>query len=180
MPQTLVQSAVNAEISAEIFSDRELPLQPEAETLVVAEMDESGRKYLLTPETKQAWHAMKQAAQADGILLLMVSAFRSIQRQAEIIQAKLDGGDSLQAVLSVCAPPGYSEHHTGRAIDITTPDEPELEISFEATAAFAWLTEHAGQFGFVMSYPRGNRCGFQYEPWHWYYQRADTCLTIYP
>ncbi len=157
-------------ISADMLDARELLLQVEAYVLEIAETDENGREYLLTPEATKAWHAMKHAAQDDGIILLMVSAFRSVQRQTEIIQAKLDQGGSIEAILSVCAPPGYSEHHTGRAIDITTPDAPELEISFETSSAFAWLSQHAAHFGFVMSYPQDNRCGFQYEPWHWCYQ----------
>jgi D-alanyl-D-alanine carboxypeptidase len=166
MPEALQQLG----ISADMLGIRELVLHIEAPVLQVAETDESGRDYLLTPEANAAWHAMKQAALMDGIVLLMVSAFRSVQRQTEIIQAKLDQGDNISNILTVCAPPGYSEHHTGRAIDITTPDEPALEISFETTAAFAWLSRHAGQFGFVMTYPPGNRCGFQYEPWHWCFQ----------
>ena len=154
-------------ISPDILDERALVLHVEAQVLQVAETDESGREYLLTPQANAAWHAMKQAAQMDGITLLMVSAFRSVQRQTEIIQAKLDQGDNIANILTVCAPPGYSEHHTGRAIDITTPEEPALEISFENTDAFAWLSQNAAKFGFVMTYPTDNPCGFQYEPWHW-------------
>ena len=32
-----------------------------------------------------------------------------------------------------------------------------------------WLASHAGEFGFSMSYPRGNPHGIVYEPWHWLY-----------
>ena len=65
------------------------------------------------------------------------------------------------------AAPGYSEHHTGRAIDITTPGTQPLEPAFETTPAFEWLTGSAHEFGFRMSYPRNNRHGIAYEPWHW-------------
>ena len=58
---------------------------------------------------------------------------------------------SVEEILSASAPPGYSEHHTGRAIDIDTDGAPPLEIEFEGTPAFAWLTTHAGRFGFVGS-----------------------------
>ncbi|MEO8102521.1 MAG: D-alanyl-D-alanine carboxypeptidase family protein, partial [Betaproteobacteria bacterium] len=47
------------------------------------------------------------------------------------------------------------------------PSDPELEVEFENTAAFRWLTGHAAEFGFRLSYPRGNTAGYQYEPWHW-------------
>ncbi len=154
-------------ISPALIVQRRLTQQLEATELMVAETDQSGRQFLLTPNTSTAWHCMKNAARQDGIELLMVSAFRSIQRQVDIIQEKLNNGGMIEAILEVCAPPGFSEHHTGRAIDITTPEEPELEISFENTRAFLWLTENARNYGFSMSYPRQNTFGFEYEPWHW-------------
>ncbi|MES2072335.1 MAG: M15 family metallopeptidase [Pseudomonadota bacterium] len=142
--------------------------QEEARQLQLAETSEDGREYLLTPFTTAAWHRMKIVAQRDGIALVMVSAYRSVQRQMEIVQGKLDEGQQIADILTVVAPPGYSEHHTGRAVDIgSDEDTPELEVEFETTAAFSWLTQHAGTFGFTMSYPKGNSSGYQYEPWHW-------------
>lgn len=154
-------------IAPELILQRGLTLQQEATHLVLVETDQNGKQFLLTANTATAWALMKDAAQRDGVTLLMVSAFRSVQRQIEIIQEKLDNGIPIDAILEVCAPPGYSEHHTGRAIDITCTEEPELEISFEHTRAFLWLKGNAEQFGFLMSYPRDNDAGFQYEPWHW-------------
>ena len=55
------------------------------------------------------------------------------------------------------------------SIDVFKNGEPPAEESFEATPAFAWLQQHAGGFGFTMSYPRGNPHGIVYEPWHWCY-----------
>ncbi|MFZ6710636.1 M15 family metallopeptidase [Undibacterium sp. TC9W] len=166
----VVSQAANFIIPPQLLEQRGLLLQQEAIELVLAENGEDGRQYLLTPATNLAWQAMKAAASEDGIALLMISAFRSIARQTEIISDKLAEGQQLQDILLVCAPPGYSEHHTGRAIDIATPEDPELEISFDTTAAFAWLQNNAGRFGFHMSYPPGNTSGFQYEPWHWCFQ----------
>ncbi|HEY4990089.1 MAG TPA: D-alanyl-D-alanine carboxypeptidase family protein, partial [Opitutaceae bacterium] len=73
----------------------------------------------------------------------------------------------------VNAAPGYSEHHTGRAVDIGVPDEPPLEEGFALTQAFSWLTAHAREFGFALSYACGNPQGIAYEPWHWLYADAD-------
>jgi D-alanyl-D-alanine carboxypeptidase len=159
-------------IPPSLILQRGLTQQYEANELEIAETDQSGREFLLTPNTSAAWHCMKDAALQDGIELLMVSAFRSIQRQADIIQEKLNNGACIVSILDVCAPPGFSEHHTGRAIDITSPEEPELEIIFENTQAFLWLTKHAAHYGFSMSYPRENKFGFQYEPWHWCFNRG--------
>ena len=69
------------------------------------------------------------------------------------------------------APPGCSEHHTGRAVDIGTPHCKVLDEEFEQTEAFDWLVRFAGKFGFRLSYPRGNSCGYAYEPWHWCFVR---------
>jgi len=57
----------------------------------------------------------------------------------------------------VNAAPGYSEHHTGRAIDIGASGEPPLTETFEHTAAFRWLARRGGEFGFRLSYPRTTR-----------------------
>ena len=67
------------------------------------------------------------------------------------------------------APPGYSEHHTGLALDIGDLDHPEtdVEVSFEETPAFEWLKNNADRFGFELSFPVGNPQGVSYEPWHW-------------
>lgn len=63
--------------------------------------------------------------------------------------------------------PGFSEHHTGRAIDLSTPGSRCLDVAFEQTPAFAWLRAHAADFGYYLSYPVGNPAGYHYEPWHW-------------
>ena len=126
-----------------------------------------GRMQRLTPEAARQWAAMQAAAAADGITLLIVSGYRSIDYQARLIRKKLNAGQSLSQILEVNAAPGHSEHHTGRAIDIASPGSRPLTEEFERSEAFAWLEEHAEGFGFAMSYPRDNAAGFIYEPWHW-------------
>ena len=167
MTEALHSVLASLQIPPERIARKGLALQPEAQYVVVAEVDEGGREHRLTPAAAAAWQAMKTAAQADGVVLRIVSAFRSVDRQAEIVRAKLDRGLSLDAILEVSAPPGYSEHHTGRAVDVTTNGVPALEVEFEKTDAFRWLSSRAGEFGFVLSYPAGNRQGYAYEPWHW-------------
>lgn len=62
---------------------------------------------------------------------------------------------------------GYSEHQLGTAVDLTVANQdPVLDIKFDSTAAFAWLTNNAYRFGFILSYPKNNSY-YQYEPWHW-------------
>jgi D-alanyl-D-alanine carboxypeptidase len=126
-----------------------------------------GRVIRLGAAAAGAWLRLRVAAANDGVVLLPFSGFRSVVRQAEIIRAQLGAGRSLADILSFIAAPGYSEHHTGRALDLGTPGEPPLNASFSRTAAFAWLVQHAGTFGFQLSYPVENPHAIAYEPWHW-------------
>lgn len=147
--------------------ERGLPVVPEPAWLVAAGRDRYQRPLWLTAATALAWVRMVRAAAADSVALEAISGYRSHAYQAGIFRRKRARGIALEQILRVNAAPGYSEHHSGRALDIGTPGEPAAEESFEATAAFAWLTAHAAGFGFRMSYPRDNPHGIAYEPWHW-------------
>lgn len=160
-------------ISSELITARGLRECEEATAFEVAEVGADGRDYLLVPLAAEAWRGLKAAALVDGIDLFIVSAFRSIDRQAEIVRRKLEAGAAVESILTVCAPPGYSEHHTGRAVDLSTPGSRALEAEFDQTAAYAWLTDRAAEFGYYLSYPIGNLAGYQYEPWHWCFQDAQ-------
>jgi D-alanyl-D-alanine carboxypeptidase len=73
----------------------------------------------------------------------------------------------MEEILRVSAAPGFSEHHTGRTVDVTTPGCKPLTEDFEQTPGFVWLVRRADDFGFSMTYPRHNKFGVIYEPWHW-------------
>jgi zinc D-Ala-D-Ala carboxypeptidase len=171
-PQPVVSLLTSLGIALEAIVARSLVLHPEASELVVAETAEDGRHHLLTPAAAQGWRDLSAAAGSNGVAITIVSAFRSIERQAEIVRAKLERGQSLDEILAVSAPPGYSEHHSGRAVDVTTDGVRALEMEFEQTAAFEWLSRNARRFGFFLSYPRENRHGYAYEPWHWCFRCA--------
>lgn len=126
-----------------------------------------GRMQRLTQRAAVQWQDMVAAAAADGVRLLIVSGFRSFDYQATLIRNKLAAGQEIGDILRVNAAPGFSQHHTGEAVDIATPGSRPLTEAFEETQAFEWLGKNAGRFGFSMSYPRNNPEGFVYEPWHW-------------
>ena len=130
-------------ISSELITARGLRECEEATALEVAEVGTEGRDHLRIPLAAEVWRCLKAAALVDGIDLFIVSAFRSIDRQAEIVRRKLDTGAAIESILTICAPPGFSEHHTGRAVDLSTFGSRALEVEFDQTAAYAWLTEHA-------------------------------------
>jgi D-alanyl-D-alanine carboxypeptidase len=165
-----------------IFSDLQIPANyslfrglrpyPEASGLVAA--DGGNPPKLLAGEAARRWQELRRAAAGDGIGLILVSGFRSVDRQRELIEAKLKKGDELNKILQVLAAPGYSQHHTGLALDIGTGTNIDVTEAFEHTDAFAWLSLHAGEYGFMMPYPRGNQYGFVYEPWHWALETLTT------
>ena len=144
-----------------------LQLFAEADDLVEVGPNLVGHMQRLTPGAADRWDAMVKAAAEQGILLLIVSGFRGFEYQAALIRKKIAAGQQIQDILEVNTAPGYSEHHTGNAVDIATPGSRPLTEDFENTQAFQWLTENAGQFGFSMTYPKDNPWGITYEPWHW-------------
>jgi len=141
--------------------------QPEPSRLDLAGFDRYRRPLWLLADAGRAWTRMRAAALDDGIGLDAISGYRSHAYQMGIFRRKLERGLNISQILAVNAAPGFSEHHSGAALDIGTPGELPAEESFEQTPAFAWLCAHAGRFGFGLSYPRGNRHGIVYEPWHW-------------
>ena len=154
-------------IGPEMLRHCKLPMHREPAELVETEPDCFGRTQRLIPQALLAWTAMKQAAAEDGVTLQLVSAYRGYNYQSSLIRRKLEAGQVLSAILRVNAAPGFSEHHSGRAIDIGTPDCPPLETGFENTPAYAWLVRHAQDHLFTLSYPRNNNLAIDFEPWHW-------------
>ncbi len=150
---------------------RRMTLQPEAAQLVEADRNPAGEPRLLAPHAARAWLELKAAAAESGHQLQLISAYRSVENQRGIIQRKRARGLSWDEILRWSAAPGYSEHHTGRAVDISTPGCPPLETSFAATPAFAWLAVQAPLLGWRMSYPAENPHGIAPEPWHWLFSR---------
>lgn len=146
-----------------------LPLVAEPAWLAFAGFDRYRRPLWLHDGAARAWSHLQAAALRDGIVLEAISGYRSHDYQLGIFERKRARGLHLDDILAVNAAPGYSEHHSGRALDIGTPGEPPAEESFERTPAFAWLRDNAQGFGFAMSYPRDNPHGIVYEPWHWYW-----------
>lgn len=171
-------------INSELFADLGIPIDygrnprrpaySEAHELEDVEPNIIGRLQQLAPDTARDWRRMKSAALTDGVELLLVSGFRSIRHQAELIRRKLAAGVEIARILEVNAAPGFSEHHTGRAVDIATQGTRPLTEDFESSAAFAWLAQHGARFSFAMPYGRNNVYGFSYEPWHWSQLGAQT------
>ena len=129
---------------------------------------ESYRIYVL-PEVRTAFVGMAQEAKKDSVDLIADSGFRSKSFQRRILRSRLSLGDEMATILESVAPPGYSEHHTGRAFDLV-PSEAE----FAFTEAYIWLRQNAHHFGFIESLPEDSSGESPWESWHWYYTGLPT------
>lgn len=154
-------------IPADYGQDGMPPFYAETDDLIDVGPNLVGRMQRLTPGAAARWQQMTELASVDGVRLLMVSGFRSFEYQAQLIRNKLDAGQAIEDILQVNAAPGFSQHHTGAAVDIATPGSRPLTEEFADSNAFEWLSDNAPQFGFSMTYPPDNQHGFIYEPWHW-------------
>ena len=124
---------------------------------------------------------MREEAKKDGIYLVFLSGFRSINLQKEIFYSlKSKRNQEAAERARVSAPPGYSEHSTGFAIDIgdATQRETDFETEFENTDAFMWLTNNAAKFHFKLSFNKNNKY-IDYEPWHWRYEGSIEALKVF-
>lgn len=117
---------------------------PEASTLVIAGHDIRGRPVRLAPPAAVALQEMLIAADAQGVKLQIVSGYRSVNYQAGLLRDKLHHGMKLDSALRINAPPGYSEHESGCAVDLTAPHSKAVDAGFGHTRAYAWMTKHAG------------------------------------
>lgn len=172
MQPSLRQLWAKLGIPADYARSRHMPLQREARSLVsIGPAADDGKPVQLTPRAAVAWRRMVAAAAQDGVSLLPISGYRSVARQTRLIRRKQAAGRRIEDILRLVAAPGCSEHHTGRAIDVGSPEDCELDEEFARTAEFRWLKRRAARFGFSLSYPRRNAHGLGYEPWHWCWQR---------
>ena len=165
LPLDALESRLDALGLDEGYAQRTgLELVAEPDWLALAGFDRYRRPLWLVEPAARAWTHLQAAARRDGVVLEAISGYRSHDYQLGIFERKLARGQAVAEILAVNAAPGYSEHHSGRALDISSPGEPAAEESFEATPAFDWLTDHASTHGFSMSYPRDNPHGIVYEP----------------
>jgi len=124
---------------------------------------------------------MREEAKKDGIYLVFLSGYRSINLQNDIFfSLKSIRNQEAAERARVSAPPGYSEHSTGFAIDIgdATQRETDFETEFENTDAFRWLKKNAAKFHFKLSFNKNNKY-IEYEPWHWRYEGSIEALKVF-
>jgi zinc D-Ala-D-Ala carboxypeptidase len=129
-----------------------------------------------------AFGRMQADAAQAGVKLIPISGFRSVADQVKLFERQIKRRGSEENAARLSAPPGYSEHHTGYALDIGDGNQPaaDLKYEFENTAAYQWLRTHAPQvYGFELSFPENNKQGVSFEPWHWRYTGSQEAKQIF-
>ena len=129
----------------------------------------------LRAEAAKAADTMIDAAAADGVTLLVSSAYRSyaVQQQTYQYWVSVNGQ---QVADQLSARPGYSEHQTGLAIDFASPEGCRLEECYRDTLAGQWLAKNAPRDGYILRFPDGRQSvtGYRFEPWHYRYVGVQT------
>lgn len=136
----------------------------------VGKYRKTGRIVKLKKEASAAFMKMRMAAKRDGVTLIPISGFRTVDYQQGLFDKAITKYGSPEKAALWVAPPNYSEHHTGTALDIGDKDKTncDVELCFENTKAFKWLSLNAETYGFHLSFTKDNG-NVNYEPWHWRY-----------
>ncbi len=134
-----------------------------------------GRTYLLAGVAYENYVQMADAAREDGLSMRVVSAYRTEDYQRNLFNKRVRTTGQENAD-TYTARAGHSEHQTGLAVDISS-----TLASFEHTAEFKWLQNHAHEYGFILRYPKGKEwiTGYGYEPWHYRYVGTEAAKIIY-
>ena len=124
-------------------------------------------------ETYKQYISLEKALKEDGINIKLDSAYRSVQSQQELWDKWVnDPEKGLAYVKKFVAAPGYSEHHTGLAIDICLEKDGELVYDNNKMLAdietFLKIHTKLADYGFILRYLKGKEdtTGYTYEPWH--------------
>lgn len=155
------------------------------ENYIPSALSQIDREYLNRKEKPEQIHmnvkpyleALLASASTTGTQIQVLSAYRSFGTQANLKASyKIVYGAGTANKFS--ADQGYSEHQLGSTVDFTTPKGGEILEGFDKTTAYSWLLENAYKYGFIISYPKGNRF-FAYEPWHFRFVGVELAAKLH-
>jgi zinc D-Ala-D-Ala carboxypeptidase len=195
LPQASVPAAPVPKPSTAVIATRNAPLPqaryghlPYAEALPERLVNigtygegEYKRTEYLDQDAAAALDQLVAAAKANGVSIVSISGFRTIAQQEKLFERQIQRQGSEAAAATLSAPPGYSEHHTGYAIDIGDGTRPKTDVKFEFedTSAYQWMASNAKRYGFELSYPRNNVQGVSFEPWHWRFANSTQASAVF-
>ncbi len=153
--------------------------------LIASYGEQENQRYVeMEREAGMALFQLIHAARNRGLWIIPISGFRTVDYQADLFNRQVQKQGSEIAAARISAPPGFSEHHTGLAIDLgdgfaASEGVPDITEAFGRTRAYAWLQKNAQTYGFELSYPPNNAQGVMYEPWHWRYVGSPWAQQVF-
>ena len=126
-------------------------------------------------KVKPYLYEMIDDALDDGVKIWVSSAYRSFNDQAVLKGAYTATYGTGANTFS--ADQGYSEHQLGTTVDFTTEGIGGGLDGFQNTPAYTWLLKNAQEYGFTLSYPKGNTY-YTFEPWHWRFVGEDLARDL--
>lgn len=143
------------------------------------ELEAVGKYHNVDKRAAAQLEKMLSDGTSEGLSFEICSSYRNIEKQMKLFQTfindlKREGYTYEQAFFKAkrtSAIPGYSEHHTGLAVDIVSKSYKGLDRKQAQTAEFKWLEKNCHKYGFILRYPvdKYDITGIDYEPWHFRY-----------
>ena len=161
-------------------------------TAIPAELTLYGKEVQMESTAALAAEALIRELHAEGFEdIRITSGYRSYEYQQILFNTYL--GNEMKKhpdwtveqcraeVLTYSALPGESEHQTGLCMDLISTKNVVLDETFADNPAYAWLTENAHYFGFILRYPKGDEetTGYTYEPWHYRFVGVEAASKIH-
>lgn len=155
-----------------------IPGNYQPENLVPVDDEKYGYWNMIRADVYEEFKKMSADAQKDNVTLFIASPYRSYNDQ-KILYNSYVASDGVKKADTYSARPGYSEHHTGLAMDLIPEFGLELD-TFENSDGFKWMQENGYKYGFILRYPKDKEyiTGYMYEPWHYRYVGVDVATTI--
>ncbi|GAA3284061.1 M15 family metallopeptidase [Nesterenkonia halobia] len=177
-----VSSASRDPESKHVLVNRRNPLQPQDYVPEVRALDVEmvypGQE--MRPQAADALEELVAAAEQQNHVLKVTTAYRTYKHQKALYDQRLEASGR-EVADEYTARPGYSEHQTGLAVDVTANHDCQLKDCFGDTPEGEWVAEHAAEHGFVLRYPEGaaDITGYSYEPWHLRYVGVETARAVH-
>ena len=154
----------------------------------VPELTEVADGYSVDSRIAEPLNNMLKAAEADGMNIIICSAYRSVEKQEQVfnssVQDRLNTGmkywEAYSDTAMSVALPGTSEHGLGLALDLISNQYSELDEKQAETKEAKWLEENCYKYGFILRYPpeKTAETGIIYEPWHYRYVGQEAAKEI--
>jgi len=171
---------------------------PLPDNFKMPELETISGEYKVDARAAPFLRRMFNDAKLEGITLMLTSAYRSPEYQDTLFRNQIERQrqryateeEAIAAAAMIVLPPGTSEHHTGLAVDIVTPDYQVLDDGFANTPAAKWLAENSWKYGYILRYPKDKQSitNIIYEPWHFRFvgeihaqaiKESGSCLEEY-